>query len=61
MKINQVNPATAQALARAAELLRYQNKQMEIKRMEDNLEFEKQRIKRLQPTADKGNNIDVYV
>ena len=57
-----INPATAQDLARAAELIRYQNKQQEVKRMEELARQEKLRLKRLRPTdPTKGNNVDVSV
>ena len=58
-----INPASQAALSRAAELLRYHNKQLEIKRIEEMLEQEKLRVKRLRPSADpdKGNNVDVAV
>jgi hypothetical protein len=55
-----INPATLDALRRAADLMRYQNKQQEVKRMEENLRQEKLRLQRLQsndPT--KGQNVDL--
>ena len=55
-----VNPATLDALRRAADLMRYQNKQEEVKRMEENLRQEKLRLQRLRPSNDptKGQNVD---
>jgi len=55
-----IDPTKA-ALERAAELLRYQNKQAEVKRMEENLRQEQLRLKRLRPSADptKGQNVDL--
>lgn len=62
MQVNRVHPATAQALAQAAEVLRYQNKQMEVHRQEELLKQERQRLSRLKPTdPDKGQNVDVTV
>ena len=62
MKVNQVNSATAQAMSRAAELLRYQNKQMEVHRMEESLAQEKLRVQRLKPTdPNRGQNVDITV
>ena len=56
-----VDPSTLDALRRAAELLRYQNKQQEVKRMEENLRQEHLRLKRLRPSNDptKGQNVDL--
>ena len=56
-----VNPATLDALRRAADLLRYQNKQQEVKRMEENLRQEKLRLQRLKLSNDqaKGQNVDL--
>lgn len=59
-----VNSVTEQALARAAEILKYQNKQFEIKRMEEHIQMEKKRLERLEPLdpdATKGRHIDVRV
>ena len=54
-----VNPATLDALRRAADLLRYQNKQEEVKRMEENLRVEKERLQRMEPNdPTKGQNVD---
>jgi len=55
-----IDPTKA-ALERAAELLRYQNKQMEVKRLDESLRQEKLRLKRLRPSADptKGQNVDL--
>jgi len=62
MKVNQINPATAMELARAAEFLRYQNKKMEIYRMEEALRQERLRIQRLKPIdPSKGQNVDIEV
>lgn len=62
MKVNAVNSATAQAMSRAAELLRYQNKQMEIHRMDEALQQEKLRLERIKPTdPDRGQNVDITV
>jgi hypothetical protein len=56
-----INPATLDALPRAAELLRYQNKQMEVKRLDENLRQEYLRLQRLKPSSDptKGQNVDL--
>jgi len=49
-------------LARAAEFLRYQNKKMEIYRMEEALRQERLRIQRLKPIdPSKGQNVDIEV
>ena len=54
-----INPVTQQAMAEAAERLRLQNKQAEIKRMEEIVRQEKLRLERLRPfDRDKGNNVD---
>ena len=54
-----INPATERAMAEAAERIRMQNKQMEIKRMEEIVRQEKLRLERLRPfDRDKGNNVD---
>lgn len=54
-----INPATQQALALAAERLRMQNKEAEIKRMEEIVRQEKLRLERLRPfDRDKGTNVD---
>ena len=56
MKINPAN----EARNHAAELLRYQNKQEEIKRIEENLRQEKLRLQRLRPNdPTKGQNVDL--
>lgn len=60
MKIDHNNKN--QALSRAAELLRFQNKQMELHRMEENLRREKLRIERLKPKDDdRGQNVDLSI
>ena len=60
MKIDHNNKN--QALSRAAELLRFQNKQMELHRMEENLRQEKLRIERLKPKDDdRGQNVDLSI
>jgi hypothetical protein len=59
MKANRINPATEYELARVAQTIRYQNKQMEIKRMEEMVRIEKERIKRIDPK--KGQNVDITV
>ena len=49
-------------LARAAELLRFQNKQMELHRMEEAVRQEKLRIERLKPKDnDRGQNVDLSI
>ena len=55
-----VNPATLDALRRAADIMRYQNKQMEVKRLDEALRQEKLRLQRLKPSNDptKGQNVD---
>lgn len=54
-----VNPATADALARAAEVLKYQNKEMQIKQTEEQLRQEKLRLQRIRPSdPTKGQNVD---
>ena len=59
MKVNRINPATEYEMARVAQILRYQNKQMEIKRMEEMVRAEKEQIKRIDPM--KGKNVDIEV
>ena len=60
MKID--NTRHNQTLARAAELLRFQNKQLELHRMEETLRQEKLRIEKLKPNGDnRGQNIDLIV
>ena len=60
MKIDHNNKN--QALSHAAELLRFQNKQMELHRMEENLRQEKLRIERLKPKDnDRGQNVDLSI
>ena len=51
-----------QTLSRAAELLRFQNKQMELHRMEETLRQEKLRVERLKPSdSDRGQNVDLTI
>ena len=54
-----VNPATMDALRRAAELMRYQNKQEEVKRMEDKIRQERLMLKRMKFDDGKGQNVDL--
>ena len=54
-----INPATLDALRRAADLMRYQNKQEEIKRMEDKIRQERLMLKRMKFDGDKGQNVDL--
>ena len=56
-----INPATLDALRRAADIMRYQNKQMEVKRLDESLRQEKLRLQRLKPSNDptKGQNVDL--
>jgi hypothetical protein len=62
MKVNTVDPATTYALELAAKRIKYQNKQMEIHRMEELLRQEKLRLERLKPLdPNKGQNIDIMV
>ena len=57
-----INPVMTRNLSRAAELIRYQNKQQEVRRIEESAQQEKLRLKRLRPTdPTKGNNVDVTV
>ena len=55
-----VNPVTQQALQQAADTLRIQNKEADVKRLEEHLKDEKMRLARLkQPSdGDKGINVD---
>ena len=55
MKVNPANDARI----RAAELLRYQNKQEEIKRMEDKLRQERLMLKQMKFDDGKGQNVDL--
>lgn len=50
-----------QTLSRAAELLRFQNKQMELHRMEEAVRQEKLRVERLKPDDDRGQNVDLII
>jgi hypothetical protein len=63
--MTKVNPATADALARAAEQLKYQNKQQQINQAEEHLRQEKLRLKRNTPSTSvdptKGTNVDKLV
>lgn len=50
-----------QTLSRAAELLRFQNKQMELHRMEEAVRQEKLRVEKLKPDDDRGQNVDLII
>jgi hypothetical protein len=57
-----IDKITEQNLAQAAELLRYQNKQQEIRRMEEQIKEERLRLEHMKPVdPTKGNNVDVSV
>lgn len=57
-----VNPITARALTHAAEVLKYQNKEMQIKATEEHLRIERLRLQRIKPVdPSKGQNVDVTV
>jgi hypothetical protein len=57
-----IDKITEQNLAKAAELLRYQNKQQEIHRMEEQIKEERLRLERMKPVdPTKGSNVDVSV
>ena len=55
-----VNPVTQQALQQAADTLRIQNKEADVKRLEEHLKDEKMRLSRLKRPSDgdKGINVD---
>jgi hypothetical protein len=59
MKIDHIKKN--QTLSRAAELLRFQNKQMELHRMEEAVRQEKLRVEKLKPDDGRGQNVDVSI
>jgi len=63
--VTKINPATVDALARAAERLRYQSKQQQVKQTEEQLRQEKLRLERIKPSTSvdpaKGTHIDKLV
>ena len=54
-----IDSKSIDAMARTAEVLRFQNHQQDIKALQDHLNQEKQRLKRLAPIdPNKGSNVD---
>lgn len=56
-----VDSKSVDAMAHAAQVLRFQNHQQDIKTLQDHLNQEKQRLKRLAPVdPNKGSNVDTF-